>query len=251
MVKSGRKLKNKKILLSTILAIIMLVSFAAQAYGATIQSAKAVSKITKTYVYGFNINDTGRWTGKAYRQIKICPLSSSKLKITYHYLNGNKKDETYTANKVSTYDYEYSPKIYYFKPGEKEKISYYPKKGMVVFYGREEGKSYYFEKLSSKEKTAVKKLIKNIKKGSWWGKSFKYSIGVYENYVLVGNTYGKLAGIYGIGSVKQTSYGYFIDIMGYNNYRWYKSMPNKLQCYSKASGSAGRKTTEDFWKFGC
>ena len=58
-------------------------------------------------------------------------------------------------------------------------------------------------------------------------------------------------GIYGIGSVKQTSYGYFIDIMGYNNYRWYKSMPNKLQCYSKASGSAGRKTTEDFWKFGC
>lgn len=107
MVKSGRKLKNKKILLSTILAIIMLVSFAAQAYGATIQSAKAVSKTTKTYVYGFNINDTGRWTGKAYRQIKICPLSSSKLKITYHYLNGNKKDETYTANKVSTYDYEY------------------------------------------------------------------------------------------------------------------------------------------------
>ena len=79
MVNSGKKLKNKKILLSTILAIIMLVSFAAQAYGATVQSAKAVSKTTKTYVYGFNINDSGRWTGKAYRQIKICPLSSSKL----------------------------------------------------------------------------------------------------------------------------------------------------------------------------
>ena len=54
MVKSERKLKNKKILLSAILAIIMLVSFAAQAYGATIQSAKAVSKTTKTYEYGFN-----------------------------------------------------------------------------------------------------------------------------------------------------------------------------------------------------
>ena len=214
-------MKNKKIVKSMILSIIMLILFMVQLYGVTVQNVKASGKATKTYEYGFNINDTGRWTGKAYRQIKICPLSSSKLKITYHYLNGNKKDETYTASKVSTYDYEYSPKIYYFKPGEKEKISYSPKKGMVVFYGREEGKSYYFEKLSSKEKTAVKKLIKNIKTGSWWGKSFKYSIGVYENYVLVGNTYGKLIGIYGIGSVKQTSYGYFIDIMGYNNYRWY------------------------------
>lgn len=251
MCKKEKKVKKTKIVMSMILVIIMLISFTVQTYGATAQSAKTVSKTTKTYVYGFNINDFGRWSAKASRQIKIVPISSSKLKITYHYLYGNKKDETYTANKVSAYDYEYDPKIYYFEPGAKEKISYYPKKGMVVFHGREEGKSYYFEKLSSKEKTTVKKLIKNIKTGSWWGKSFKYSIGIYENYVLVANTYGKLVGIYGIESVKQTSYGYFINIMGYNNYRWYKSMPNKLQCYSKASGSAGRRTTEDFWKFGC
>ena len=99
MVKSGRKLKNKKILLSTILAIIMLVSFAAQAYGATIQSAKAVSKTTKTYVYGFNINDFGRWTAKSTLQIKISTIASSKLKITYHDLSGNEKDETYIAYK--------------------------------------------------------------------------------------------------------------------------------------------------------
>lgn len=120
----------------------------------------------------------------------------------------------------------------------------------MVYHGNEDGNSYYFEKLSSKEKTAAKKLIKNLKRGSWW-KSFKYSIGIYDNYVLVGDTYGKLNGIYGIGTVKQTSYGYFIEIKGYNNYRWYKSSPNQLQCYSKASGSNGRKNTEDFRLFGC
>ena len=246
-MKNEKRLKNKKTVMSMILSIIMLILFTVQPYGVTVQNVKASDKTTKTYEYGFNINDTGRWTGKTYMQIKIYPVSSSKLKITYHYLNGNKKDETYTANKISTYNYEYSSKTQRVK----QKISYYPKKGMVIFYGREEGESYYFEKLSSKEKKIVKKLINNIKSGSWWGKSFKYSIGIYENYVLVGNTSGKLVGVYGIGSVKQTSYGYFINIMGYNNYRWYKSMPNKLQCYSKANGSAGRKTTEDFWKFGC
>ena len=110
-MKKEKRLKNKKIAKSMILSIIMLILFMVQPYEVTVQNVKASGKATKTYEYGFNINDTGRWTGKAYRQIKICPLSSSKLKITYHYLNGNKKDETYTASKVSTYDYEYSPKI--------------------------------------------------------------------------------------------------------------------------------------------
>ena len=71
-----------------------------QPYGVTVQNVKASGKATKTYEYGFNINDTGRWTGKAYRQIKICPLSSSKLKITYHYLNGNKNGRRKDQNKL-------------------------------------------------------------------------------------------------------------------------------------------------------
>ena len=132
-MKKEKRLKNKKIVKSMILSIIMLILFMVQLYGVTVQNVKASGKATKTYEYGFNINDTGRWTGKAYRQIKICPLSSSKLKITYHYLNGNKKDETYTASKVSTYDYEYSPKIYYFKPGEKEKFLIILKKAWWYF----------------------------------------------------------------------------------------------------------------------
>lgn len=233
-----KRLKNGKKVISIILLMITVLMSCTQTFGATVQNTQNV----KTYIYGFNISNTGkRWTGKADRQIKISTASSWKLKVTYHYLTG-KNDKSYNANRTSGDTYILS---------NKDKIICYPKKGMVIRYTQNGEKSYYFEKLSSKEKIAVKKLIKNMKNGSWWGRSFKYSIGIYENYVLVGNTYGKLVGIYGIGSVKQTSYGYFIDIIGYNNYRWYKSMPNKLQCYSKASGSAGRKDTEDFWKFGC
>lgn len=252
MRKRERIRKNKSIILCIILTVILLISFSTQAYGASAQNTKVTgSRATKTYVYGFNINDFGKWTAKAFRQIKISAISSSKLKITYHYLSGNKKDESYIANKVKGYQYAYSPKVNHFGAGYKERISYYPKKGMVVYHGNEEGNSYYFEQLSAKEKTTVRKLVKNLKKGSWWGKSFKYSIGIYDNYVLIADTYGKLKGIYGIGTIQQTSYGYFIDIKGYNNYRWYKSAPNQLQCYSKANGSAGRKNTADFWLFGC
>ena len=248
MAKKKRKSAIRKTIITTILAMAVLISFSMQTYGATAQNIKISGK---TYVYGFNINDSGRWTGKAYRQIKIYPLSSSKLKITYHYLSGSKKDETYTANKVKGYEYAYSPKVNHFGAGYKERISYYPKKGMVVYHGNEDGNSYILRSCHQRKKQLQKKLIKNLKRGSWWGKSFKYSIGIYDNYVLVGDTYGKLNGIYGIGTVKQTSYGYFIEIKGYNNYRWYKSSPNQLQCYSKASGSNGRKNTEDFRLFGC
>lgn len=164
-----------------------------QTFGATVQNTQNV----KTYIYGFNISNTEkRWTGKADRQIKINTISSSKLKVTYHYLTG-RKDKSYSANRTSGDTYILS---------NKDKIICYPKKGMVIRYTQNGEKSYYFEKLSPKEKIAVKKLIKNMKNVSWWGRSFKYSIRIYENYVLVGNTYGKLVGIYGIGSVKQTSY---------------------------------------------
>ena len=108
MAKKKRKSAIRKTIITTILAMAVLISFSMQTYGATAQNIKISGK---TYVYGFNINDSGRWTGKAYRQIKIYPLSSSKLKITYHYLSGSKKDETYTANKVKGYEYAYSPKV--------------------------------------------------------------------------------------------------------------------------------------------
>lgn len=88
MAKKKRKSAIRKTIITTILAMAVLISFSMQTYGATAQNIKISGK---TYVYGFNINDSGRWTGKAYRQIKIYPLSSSKLKITYHYLSKLKK----------------------------------------------------------------------------------------------------------------------------------------------------------------
>ena len=69
------------------------------------------------------------------------------------------------ANKVSAYDYEYSPKIYYFKPGEKEKISYYPKKGMVVFLSLIHIYMSYLPKVEFKEvKLSKTKEGKSYKK---------------------------------------------------------------------------------------
>lgn len=91
-----RRLKSCKITISMILTLVLLVSFSIQTYGATSKRAKTSSK---TYVYGFNINDFGRWTAKSTLQIKISTIASSKLKITYHDLSGNEKDETYIANK--------------------------------------------------------------------------------------------------------------------------------------------------------
>ena len=68
-----------------------------QTFGATVQNTQNV----KTYIYGFNISNTGkRWTGKADRQIKISTASSWKLKVTYHYLTG-KNDKSYNANRTS------------------------------------------------------------------------------------------------------------------------------------------------------
>ena len=76
--------------------LVLLVSFSIQTYGTTSKRAKTNSK---TYVCGFNINDFGRWTAKSTLQIKISTIASSKLKITYHDLSGNEKDETYIAYK--------------------------------------------------------------------------------------------------------------------------------------------------------
>lgn len=57
MAKKKRKSAIRKTIITTILAMAVLISFSMQTYGATAQNIKISGK---TYVYGFNINDSGR-----------------------------------------------------------------------------------------------------------------------------------------------------------------------------------------------
>ena len=94
---------------------------------------------------------------------------------------------------------------------------------------------------------------KEFPKASWWSKSWKYSFHVSGNKIVIGNTYGKIVKKYKINYVQKTSYGYFINIAGYNNYRWYRSNPHTLECYLSANGTRGRNNGETgiFHAFGC
>lgn len=95
-------------------------------------------------------------------------------------------------------------------------------------------------KISSKN-TNMKDFLKKVQRGSWWDSGWRTSIGFYNGYVLTGNTYGEQTGKYKIRKVQKTSYGYFISIEGYENYRWYRSEPNRLQCYAAATGGCREK----------
>ena len=101
---------------------------------------------------------------------------------------------------------------------------------------------------TKKEMAEFKKIISQA---SWWTDENRYCFGISNNHVLIGNTYGKLLAKYKINYIQKTSYGFFINIKGYNNYRWYRSNPSALVCYSSATGEAGRNEAADFWGFGC
>lgn len=108
-----------------------------------------------------------------------------------------------------------------------------------------------FSTKTPSKNTAMKDFLKKVQKGSWWDSGWRTSIGFYNGYVLTGNTYGEQTGKYKIRKVQKTSYGYFISIEGYENYRWYRSEPNKLRCYAAATGNVGRREGADFTLFGC
>ena len=108
-----------------------------------------------------------------------------------------------------------------------------------------------FSTKTPSKNTAMKDFLKKVQKGSWWDSGWRTSIGFYNGYVLTGNTYGEQTGKYKIRKVQKTSYGYFISIEGYEDYRWYRSEPNKLRCYAAATGNVGRREGADFTLFGC
>lgn len=76
-----------------------------------------------------------------------------------------------------------------------------------------------FSTKTPSKNTAIKDFLKKVQKGSWWDSGWRTSIGFYNGYVLTGNTYGEQTGKYKIRKVQKTSYGYFISIEGYENYR--------------------------------
>lgn len=92
---------------------------------------------------------------------------------------------------------------------------------------------------------------KEFPKCSWWSSGWKYSFGISGNNVVIGNTYGKIVEKHKINYVQKTSYGYFINIAGYNNYRWYRSKPYVLESYSSASGNQGYNANAKFNAYGC
>ena len=100
-------------------------------------------------------------------------------------------------------------------------------------------------------KNDISAFKRDLPKVSWWSKGFKYSFGISGNNVVIGNTYGKTVKKCKINYVQKTAYGYFINIAGYNNYRWYRSKPNALECYSSATGNRGHKNAGRFVAFGC
>lgn len=231
------------------------VTISAKANGVTAKckvTVKVASGKSTTYQYAYNINDFGMWKGNNFREITITPLTSKTVKISYHYLDGSAADESYIAHKTGANQYEYTPKAnQQLYKGYKDKFSLYPEKRLLIFHGFEAGNSYYFAKLNAEQKSILSDMIRELPKGSWWSGGFKYSIGIFDNYVLVSDTYGKLVGGYGINYVKKTSYGYFINIAGYYNYRWYRSKNYQLQCYSSESGTKGYNAAASFTMFGC
>lgn len=87
--------------------------------------------------------------------------------------------------------------------------------------------------------------------GSWWTSSWKKSLYISGNYVIIGNTYGQRLGRYKISYVQETSYGYFIKIKGYDSFRWYRSQKYHLYRYTSASGSSGYSQERSMSFFGC
>lgn len=122
------------------------------------------------------------------------------------------------------------------------------KAGKVTITAKANGKTV---KCTVTVKDAFEKMKKEVAQGSWWSSGFKYSLGFSKGYAVIGNTYGRKAAKYKIKYVQVTSYGYFVNIPGYHNYRWYRSAPHLLQCYSSASGNAGRSKSADFTLFHC
>lgn len=112
-------------------------------------------------------------------------------------------------------------------------------------------KEFSFSQIKTKIKVSLKKMQNDIPKGSWWSTDWKYSLGFSGKYAVVGNTYGKIIGKYKVKYVLKTSYGYFINISGYHNYRWYSVNPHRLECYSSAYGNGGYLRTAGFYLFGC
>jgi hypothetical protein len=108
-----------------------------------------------------------------------------------------------------------------------------------------------FVKCKVTVKNYVSALNKQLKKYSWWSSGWAYNFGIFDNYVHIRNSIKKTTKKYKINYVQKTSYGYFINISGYKNYRWYRSTPYALKSYSYASGTKGYDASAEFWGFGC
>jgi hypothetical protein len=129
------------------------------------------------------------------------------------------------------------------------------KAGTCIIVAKANGKTVKckitVKKAVTKSKNDITAFMKEFPKVSWWSNGWKYSFGISDNYVTIGDTYGKIVGKYKIDYVKKTTYGYFVSISDYKNYRWYRSEPNVLKSYASADGNAGYDLSATFYAFGC